>query len=623
MKSQEQKELELEHHLLSAYEPDPIYTVSEWADAHRYLSQRASAEPGQWRTSRTPYLKEIMDCLSSFHPAQQIVFMKSAQIGGTECGNNWIGYIIDHVPAPTLLVQPTVEMAKRNSKQRIDPLIEESPTLRKKVRIDVRKTSDNSILHKQFPGGVIVMTGANSAAGLRSLPARNVFLDEVDAYPGDVGGEGDPVELAKARARTFAKRKIFLCSTPTIDGSSRIQDYYTFSDKRLFFIPCPFCGHMQDLVFSQLKWPEGKPLEAQYECIECGKGVENWRKTSMLAKGEWRATDPLGQYPGFHISALYSPVGWFSWGEVAQLWENSKANPEATRSFNNTVLGITHKEVTDTPDWNRLYERRENYRRNTVPVGVCFLTCGVDVQRDRIELEIVGWSREKVSYSIDYRTLTGDTSDEAVWLKLDQILTESFPLANNPNLRMGIRMLAIDTGFNTQQVYNWARKYPTTKVMAVKGSDHLNVIIGQPKAIDVTISGKTIRRGIRVWPVGVSVIKTELYGWLRLNKAVDGEADPHGYCHFPEYDPEYFKMLTAEHQVTKLTKGFRRSEWVKIRDRNESLDCRVYARAAAYVEGIDRFTEENWRSLENDRSSFVVAQQPQPKKRKKRESDWL
>src|SRR5512140_434788 len=227
--------------------PDPFLTISQWADKYRTLSQRASAEPGPWRTDRTPYLKEIMDCLSPSSPAERVVFMKGAQIGATECGNNWIGYIIHQAPGPMMAVQPTVEMAKRNSKQRIDPLIEESHALRELVKDPRSRDSGNTILAKEFPGGVLVMTGANSAVGLRSMAARYLFLDEVDAYPGDVAGEGDPVNLALARTRTFARRKVLMCSTPKVTGLSRIEAAFEDSDQRHYWVPCPGCSEYQVL----------------------------------------------------------------------------------------------------------------------------------------------------------------------------------------------------------------------------------------------------------------------------------------------------------------------------------------------------------------------------------------
>ena len=221
-------------------QPDPDLTVSEWADQHRWLSSRASAEPGRYRTARTPYLRAIMDALSPSHPAQRISFMKAAQVGATEAGNNWIGFVIHHAPGPMLAVLPTVEMAKRTSRGRLDPLIEDSPALRERVKPARSRDAGNSMLSKEFPGGILVLTGANSATGLRSMPARYIFLDEVDAYPASADEEGDPVTLAEARTTTFShRRKVFMVSTPTIRGLSRIEREFEASDQRRYFVPCP------------------------------------------------------------------------------------------------------------------------------------------------------------------------------------------------------------------------------------------------------------------------------------------------------------------------------------------------------------------------------------------------
>ena len=274
--------------------PDPLLTVSQWADKYRTLSQRASAEPGPWRTDRTPYLREIMDCLSPSSPVERTVFMKGAQIGGTECGNNWIGYVIHQAPGPMMAVQPTVEMAKRNSKQRVDALIEESEVLNALVSDPRSRDSGNTVLSKEFPGGVLVMTGANSAVGLRSMAARYLFLDEVDGYPGDVDGEGDPINLALARTRTFARRKVFLVSTPKITGMSRIEAAFEESDQRYFWVPCPTCREFQVLKFPQLRWPKGKPDKAVYVCEHCGQEIANHQKQWMLPRGQWRASAAWG-----------------------------------------------------------------------------------------------------------------------------------------------------------------------------------------------------------------------------------------------------------------------------------------------------------------------------------------
>jgi phage terminase large subunit GpA-like protein len=581
--------------------PDPLLTISQWADKYRKLSQRASAEPGPWRTDRTPYLREIMDCLSPSSPIERVVFMSGAQVGKTESGNNWIGYVIHQAPGPMMAVQPTVEMAKRNSKQRIDPLIEESEALREIVQSPRSRDSGNTILSKEFPGGVLVMTGANSAVGLRSMAARFLFLDEVDAYPGDVEGEGDPVNLAMARTRTFARRKVLLCSTPKITGMSRIEAAFEESDQRRYWLPCPHCGEFQVLRFAQLRWPKGEPEKAVYICEHCRREIQNHQKQWMLPRGQWRkgaAGD--GRTAGFHLSSLYSPVGWFAWSDAAKQFEQAQKNPALLQVFVNTVLGETWTLLGEAPDWKRLYERREQYRIATVPRSGIFLTAGADVQKDRIEIEVVAWGRGKESWSVDYRVFEGDTSRQAVWDQLTGLLNETYPHASG--VEMPILQLAVDSGYATTEVYEWARRQGG-RVVVVKGDQRSGAVLGAPSPIEVGPLGGKVKRGVRVWPVNSGMAKEELYRWLRLDGLTDEEIEqgapfPSGYCHFPRYSEEYFKQITAEQLVTKLVKGYKRVEWQKMRERNEALDCRVYARAAAARVGIDRFQEKHWAEWE-------------------------
>jgi phage terminase large subunit GpA-like protein len=580
--------------------PEPLLTISQWADRYRVLSQRASAEPGAWRTDRTPYLREIMDCLSPSSPIERVVFMKGAQIGGTECGNNWIGYVIHQAPGPMMAVQPTVEMAKRNSKQRIDPLIEESKALKELVRDHRSRDSGNTILAKEFPGGVLVLTGANSGVGLRSMAARYLFLDEVDGYPGDVDGEGDPVNLALARTRTFARRKLFMVSTPKIAGRSRIEKAYEESDQRRYWVPCPHCDEFQVLKFQRLQWPKGEPEKAVYLCEHCDRAIENFHKTHMLERGEWRpsaASD--GKTVGFHLSSLYSPVGWFSWGQAARMFEEAQKSPELLQVFVNTVLGETWVEQGEAPDWRRLYDRREDYRIGVVPAGGLFLTAGADVQKDRLEVEIVAWGRWKESWSVDYRVLEGDTSRQPVWGDLTKLFGETF--RTHSGVDLPIVKLAIDCGYAPTEVYGWAKQQGPGRVVVVKGDSRAPALVGLPSSVEVGPHGKRIRRGVRIWPVNSGLAKQELYRWLRLERPTEesGEPFPAGYCHFPRYNEEFFKQLTAEQLVTRVVNGYPKPEWQKMRERNEALDARVYAIAAAVIYGIDRFNDRRWQELED------------------------
>lgn len=591
--------------------PDPLLKVSEWANEYRVLSQTASSEPGKWRTERTPYLKEVMDSLSPSSKVEKVVFMKGAQIGGTEAGNNWIGYVIDQTPGPMLVVQPTVEMGKRWSKGRFAPLIDSTPCLKSKVKDPRSRDSGNTVQSKEFPGGIVVITGANSSVGLRSMPVKYLFLDEIDAYPGDSSGEGDPVLLSIARTNTFTRRKIFLVSTPTVHGISRIEKEFESSDKRYFFVPCPHCNHYQVLKWTQIKWEDKDPRTAHYVCIECKGKIENHQKTEMLSRGEWRATNQdekiSGKIIGFHISSLYSPVGWYSWSQAVEEFLHSKDNEQLLKVWINTTLGETWVDKGEVPDWRHLFERRESYPIGTVPKGEVVLTAGVDVQKDRIEVEVVAWGRNRESWSIDYQVFEGDPGTTVVWNKLSELLNYHF--IGKDGLEYTISMMAVDAGYATQEVYNWVRSNQCSgRVMAVKGVNKALVPLNSPSRVDVTVAGKKLYRGMKLWPVGVSILKSELF--QLLNVLQDGEKIPPGYCHFPEYVPEYFKQLTAEQLITKVVKGYTKQEWQKIRDRNEALDCRIYARAASIALGIDRWQEAKWNSLsekaENKKSKKIV-----------------
>jgi phage terminase large subunit GpA-like protein len=597
--------------------PDPALTVSEWADRHRVLSPRASAEPGRYRTDRTPYMRAIVDALSPSRPARRIVVMKSAQVGFTEGGNNWIGYVIHHAPGPMLSVQPTVELAKRFSRQRIDPLIAESPALRERVKPARSRDAGNTVLSKEFPAGLLVITGANSAVGLRSMPARYLFLDEVDAYPPSADEEGDPVALAEARTRTFSWRsKVLLGSTPTIHGLSRIEREYEASDQRRYFVPCPHCREMQWLKFERLRWDKGKPETTHYICASCEGRIEEHHKTAMLAAGEWRPTRPRqgsggqaaeAQDPGtigFHISALYSPVGWFSWENIARLWEAATTD-EAKRSFKNSVLGETWVETGEAPDWQRLYERREAWPIGTVPSGGLFLTAGADVQKDRIEVDVWAWGRGLESWLVDHIVIDGGPERVESWAELSRLLDRTWLHVHGA--RLGLAKLAVDTGYEAPAVYAWARKMGHAQVAPIKGVDGFNrtAPVAGPTHVDVTEGGKKLRRGARLWTIAVATFKSETYRFLRLAAPTDEELGagarfPAGYVHLPRgTDAEWVKQLVAEQLVTVTTKrGFTRLEWQKLRERNEALDCRVYARAAAWIAGADRWTEAMWKDLE-------------------------
>lgn len=569
-----------------------------------------------------------MDCLSVHESYNKVVFIKGAQIGGTEAGSNFIGYAMHIAPAPIMFVQPTEEMVKRLSKGRIDPLIEMCPELQARVHPSKSRDSNNTIMQKSFSGGVLILSGANSAAGLRSVPIRYLVLDEVDSYPQDLDGEGSPIELALARTRTFPNKKVFILSTPTISGLSVIEDEFIHTDQNYYHVPCPHCGGMQKLIFSQLKWAEGHPETAKYYCIHCGDPIEERYKIKIFEHGEWVPEVPEranSETIGFHLNSLYSPLGWHSWKQIAADFEAAKDNENKLKVFVNTTLGETWAERGEAPPWKNLYNRRECYLVNSIPDGVCFLTSGVDVQRDRLELEIVGWCADKQSYSIDYRVLEGDTADDAVWSKLSDVLSETWVRGDGVELQ--IKMMAVDSGFNTTHVHNFCRRYSTSgRVIPIKGQDKMATIYNAPKSVDITKSGKRIGR-LRQWNIGVSVLKGDLYSELLLEKNGEGVAPP-CYCHFPEYAEHYFRGLTAEERVKRVTRGYTEWHWEKKYDRNEPLDCRVYARAVASIVGLDRLSRERLAALGGiavslHRSKASPSEQSEaPRERRRRKSNF-
>lgn len=549
--------------------PDPAYTVSEWADAHRELPP-SSAEPGRWRTSRLPFLREIMDCLTPTNLAQRVVVMKAAQVGGTECALNFIGYAIHQVPSNIMLVMPSTEMIRRNTPTRIDPLIEHTPVLRGLVVPFRSRDGGNSTTRKAFVGGELLMVGANSPLGLRSLPARFILLDEIDAYPADADGEGDPVALAERAAITYgARRKILMVSTPTVVGFSRIEKAYEESDQRKWFVPCPLCDEHQTLEWSNVIWPEGRRDQAHLVCPHCGGVLDDAKRFAMVAAGEWRATAPGdNKAAGFHIGGLLSPFNTLP--ELALEHGKVCHDPPRAKAFRNVKLGeLWEDESATPPDSLGLMERAEEWGEY-LPPGVVMLTVGVDTQDDRLEYELVGWGREEESWSIEHRVIWGDPAGPDVWRALDHDLARSFRHARDVQ-PLPVRAVCVDSGgHHTASVYRYCADRASRRIWAIKGR-------GGP-AVPVWPRRPSRRKGRSepVYLVGVDAAKEAIYA--RLKRPEPGP----GFCHFPiGRDVEWFRQLTAEKLATRYVKGRPVREWRKASgDRNEALDCRVYAAAA-------------------------------------------
>lgn len=579
---------------LEVFAPPPDLTVSQWADKERRLSAESSSEPGQWNTDRAPYQREIMDSVND-EEIDETVVMTSSQVGKTEIINNVVGYFIDQDPSPMLIVQPTLKMAEDYSKDRLATMIRDTPVLRDIFGDGKAKKTGNTLLHKSFPGGHVTLAGSNSPASLASRPVRAVLFDEVDRFPYSAGTEGDPVNLAKKRTTAFLNRFHFMVSTPTRKGASRIELAFEGSDKRLYFVPCPHCGEMQFLDHKNFVFDEENFDDASFRCVGCSALIEHKFKQDLLAGGEWRKTGKKSRVAGFHLNEFYSP--WKSWAEIARDWIDAKKSQETLQVFYNTSLGLPFESQGDAPDWELLYKRKSGYKRNQVPDDVLFLTASFDVQKDRIESEICGWGTEKRSWSIDYRVFFGDTSQKATFNQLDQLLSEVFEKADGTKL--SILRAAIDSGYQTQNVYNWARRFPESRVIVVKGQESLNAIFSMPK--NIMKRSKKDRPLVRVWNIGVNTIKRELFSWFKLpepDRTDENAAKPFGFCEFPDdYDQNFYKMLCSESEQVKIVNGYPKFFFSKIFERNEALDLRVYNRAAASTLGLDSFTDEGLLNL--------------------------
>jgi phage terminase large subunit GpA-like protein len=593
---------------LAGFRPVEPLWMDEWADTHRKLSEKSSPEPGQWRTSRVPFMREIMQALSAQCDVQDVSLMKGTQISGTEVGNNFIGYTIDHDPAPTMAVQPTLDMGKRYSRQRIAPMLNDMPSLAAKIAPDKSRDSGNTMLEKDFVGGYLVITGANSATGLRSMPVRKLFMDETDAYPFDLDGEGDPEQLAIKRTQNFIRRKIFRVSTPTVDGMSRIQRSFGKGDQRYYYVPCPHCGAEQHLKFPQLKWNKSLPREQQpvsvhYECEHCHTPIQEHHKTAMLAAGHWVAHNPTApKYRrSYHLNSLYSPLGWYSWSSAVQDWLDAQGDIELLKTFTNTVLAECWKESVNDVSAKMLQARAEPYERGIIPRGGLVLVGSVDVQDNRLEASVYAVGRGEEQWFVDYEVFYGDPGiangeKNSPWDELDDWLLK--PWRHISGSTLTVEGYAVDSGgHHTHDVYNYVRTHTRYGAIAVKGSNERNKpIINRPSKVDIDWRGRSYKHGVDLYMVGTDTAKSLIY-----NRYQREERAGAGTLHFPDWLPfEIFEQLTAEKLVRKYKNGFALYEWAKSSAaRNEALDCAVYVQAVIQKIGIQRYSNQRWDTLES------------------------
>ena len=511
---------------------------------------------------------------------EQISVMKSARVGYSKILNHVAAFHIHQDPCPIMIVQPTIEDAQGYSKEEIAPMLRDTPCLKGVVSEAKSKDGANTILQKQFPGGSLSLVGANSPRGFRRVSRRVVLFDEVDGYPPSAGTEGDQIKLGIRRTEYYWNRKIVAGSTPTVKDFSRVERMFLQGDQRRYFVPCPDCGHMQYLKWANMKWRDDDPDTASYCCESCGVWIPAAKKRWMVERGEWRPTAPgNGKHVSFHIWAAYSYSPNASWSTLVEEFLDAKNDAEQLKTFVNTVLGETWEdEYASKVGADALSERSadEKYKQGVVPAEALLLTVGCDTQDDSLSLSVWGWGREEQGWLIDRVKIYGDPSRKEVWKQLDEIVQTPYESEDGRELKPMV--VAIDSGgHHTSEVYQYARERQSLGVVAIKGMSTKNKPpIGKASKVDLNASGKTLKRGAQVFPVGSDTIKSLLFGRLKHNDVGAG------YLHFyPTVDKDYFEELTAEKQILRFRNGFPERIWVKKSSaRNEALDELVYAYAA-------------------------------------------
>ena len=579
--------------LLPVYRPPPHLRVSEWAERHRYLSPEASAEPGRWSNARAPHLVAPMDALSPSHPAERVVCVFSSQSGKSEIALNAVGYVIDMDPGPVLVVQPSLTpMGEAFSKDRIAPMLRDSPTLRGKVR-DTR--TGDTVLHKQFYGGHLTIAGANSPAGLASRPIRYLICDELDRW--ESTREGDPLLLARKRLQTFRVRraaKELIVSSPTYADLGILAEYERCTQQHEWHLPCLHCGEYQLPRLRHFHYDGSNHHSVRYVCESCGAEHSAAQEMQVKAAGRWvQVRDGTPEALGFHFNQWASPFA--RWDDTLAEWRAAIGDQSRVQAVTNTVFAEPWEGEAEKIEPHVLATRAEDWG-DELPTEVELMTVGADVQQDRIEAEVVGWGERFESWSVAYEVLPGEPTSNEAFDALLELFRRPCRRADGRLLKPVI--LCIDSGAFTSHVYEFVKRSKARGIIPVKGIPGMS-----REHVDPDLRARHKRLAARMRSgkppelLGVDSIKRTVFTFFA---AAPGGV---GYCHFPVgRGKEYFLQLTGERLVTVQKRGMRpERRWVPIHSAVEALDCRVYALAARLL------------APEAARASAVAAQDaPQP-----------
>jgi phage terminase large subunit GpA-like protein len=585
----------------SAFRPTPTLSGSGWAETF-YRIERV----GRWRWESAPYMRGIQDSICNPN-VPQVVLQKGNQIAGTMGGLvAGLGFAVHQRPTRVLVYFPTEDDAKKFSKDKLSSAFRETPVLRGAFG---NSRNDDSLFEKRYAGGVIYIQSGRTPRTYRQTDAEWVFLDDLDAFELEVGPEGDPWSLAEGRTRSYRRGKRVGISTPTIKGLSRIESLYLACDRRRYHVACPHCRERQVLRWGDADAPYGFKWDwneangekvpvfesVAYLCEACGALIDEKHKASMVRRAAeyddrgWVAEFPERSRAGhsYHLPQFVSLFPGAGWQKILREWWGALPYPEQLKTVVQTVFAETWEERGAAPEWRRIYDRREEYPLATCPLGVEFITAGVDVQDNRLEAFVWGWGYDKESWFAEHAVFSGDPFDKKTWKPLTELLGKTWQAEAGGELP--VAMLALDTGFAQEPAVGWALDVADPRVMLVKGDPWKNwsVVVGSPSRTSVTYRGK--KTGLQLWPVGGALIKQETYGFLGLELPLDGEPYPPGFIHIPKIEQELCEQFVAEDLVTEPdARGYTVRAWKKKRHRNEMLDGRVYARAAAELMGLSR-----------------------------------
>lgn len=541
----------------------PRYDLLTWSEDKRVLSRESSSNYGKFKAFA--YQKEPMREISN-PKRRRVVLEWASQLGKSEMINNTIGYFIEAEPSTILFMLPNDNDAEDYSKRRLAPMIRDCPSLNSLINA---YEANNTILIKNFKGGNLALVGSNSPSKLASKPIKVLLVDEADRC--EATKEGDSVKLAEKRTITFNDRKIIISSTPTLKGSSRIEAEFQNSDQRYFFVKCPHCGFAQRLEFERIVWEKdesGIPNyeSVRYECASCGTLLDEQEKNAMVRSGEWIAQNPSSDVAGFFLNAVYSPF--LSMADIARDFYESKDDQLKLQTFINTIKAQAFEPPSITLANDDLLARCENYDENSVPKEVLFITAGVDIQDNRIEMNFIGWGEGLEAWNLLYKQVWGNTSQDEVWQSAFSELHRPFVRVDGSKLNIACAL--VDSGFNTERVYSFCAN--SKKLVATKGASEVST--------KSDFLGKlSMKNGAKFMMIGTHKGKSELFRLLKIDKAGAG------YFHYAKsYTEQFFNMLTSEKlEKTKNKRGYDQLRWVKVRERNEALDISVLALAGAKI----------------------------------------